>query len=207
MSKSHKVNVTEGGRGPEAAEPERGRAGDPAGGAAREHGCCGGQGDGGCCGDAPAAEASDDPLTRLAQDLKEAQESRLRVLADFQNYQRRSLENESRAKVAGVAGVVRNVIPVLEHFDVALGQGAAMSAEQAAAGVRMLQTELLKALEKSGVERIEPRPGDEFDPRQHEAVMRQPAEGVGADRVSMVFQAGYRLGETVLRPAKVAVAP
>lgn len=189
------------------------------------HGCCGGDGAGDLAGNADAsarhdrddrddrddrADASTTPESRidaLERELAEAKDLRLRTIADYQTAQRRSLENETRARAGGVALAARNVIPVVDHFDLALGQKSGMSVEKAVEGLEMLRTELAKALEKSGVERIEPKPGDEFDPHQHEAVMRQPAKGVDRDQISQIFQPGYRLGETVLRPAKVALAP
>ena len=79
--------------------------------------------------------------------------------------------------------------------------------EQAVQGLSMLHAELAKSLEKVGVERIEPTVGDAFDPGVHEAVMKQPVDGVAPGAISMAFQSGYRLGDSVLRPAKVAVQP
>jgi molecular chaperone GrpE len=111
-----------------------------------------------------------------------------------------------RQNAAGT--VVRQVIPVLDNFDLALAQDPSrMTAEAAVEGLRMVRTELVRALERSGVELIQPKPGDAFDPHQAEAIMQQPAAGIASGHVSMTLQAGYRLGETVLRPAKVAVAP
>ena len=104
--------------------------------------------------------------------------------------------------------VVRHVIPVLDHFDLALAQDPArMTVAAAVDGIRMVRTELIKALERSGVELIQPQQGDAFDPHQAEAIMHRPADGIASGCVSMTLQPGYRLGETVLRPAKVAVAP
>jgi len=171
--------------------------------------------EGGSCADAPAAtpDASEsartpqDQIAQLERSLADAQEQRLRLIAEYQTSQRRALESEVRARGAGVAHMARQIIPVVDNLDLALGQIVGMSAEKAIEGLTMLRAELGKALEKSGIERIEPKSGEEFDPHQHEAVMRQPADGVDRDHISMIFQPGYRLGETVIRPAKVAVAP
>lgn len=111
-------------------------------------------------------------------------------------------------RLNATGAVVRHVIPVLDHFDLALAQDPArMTVAAAVDGIRMVRTELIKALERSGVELIQPTPGDAFDPHQAEAIMHRPADGIGSGCVSMTLQPGYRLGETVLRPAKVAVAP
>lgn len=147
-------------------------------------------------------------LDGVKTQLAETQDLRLRAVADFQNYQRRMADAEVRLAGAGVLSTARNVIPVIEHFDLAISQDPSkMNAEAAHNGLRMLRDELVKALEKTGVETIQPKPGDEFSPLYHEAIMQQAVPGVGSGHVASTFQAGYRLGETVIRAAKVAVAP
>jgi molecular chaperone GrpE len=156
-------------------------------------------------GDATTEESTIDELRRQ---VDERQSAYLRALADFQNFQRRAGENEIRAKDRGVAQVARALVPVLEQMDLALGHDlSALDSAKLAGAVDMIRRELLKALEGQGITRIEPKPGDEFDPMQHEAVMQQAAEGVEPGRIASCFQAGYRLGDTALRPAKVAVTP
>jgi molecular chaperone GrpE len=71
----------------------------------------------------------------------------------------------------------------------------------------MLRAELLKAIERHGIVRIDPARGDEFDPHCHQAVMQQPAEGVKPGCIVQCFQSGYRLGDHILRSAKVVVSP
>jgi molecular chaperone GrpE len=133
---------------------------------------------------------------------------RMRAQADFANFQRRSIENEARARIGGLVQLTRSLMPVLDHFDLALAQDPSkLTVEQLAKSIEMTRAELQKALEQNGIARIEPMPGTEFDPLQHDAVMRQPADGIAPGCVSMRFQTGWRLGESVLRPAKVAVAP
>lgn len=139
------------------------------------------------------------------REIAELNEKYLRTLADFQNFKRRSIENEQRERASGIASVARNLVPVLDQFDLALA--ASGDAERLREGMKLIRHELLKVLSKSGVETIEPAIGDEFEPTMHEAVMRQAAEGVAPDAISMVLQPGYRLGEMVIRPAKVAIAP
>jgi molecular chaperone GrpE len=147
-------------------------------------------------------------IDRLAAERDEAVAARTRALADFANFQRRSVENEARARTAGLVQLARALMPVLDNFDLTLAQDPArMTVEQMAKSIEMTRAELQKALEQNGISRIDPVPGAEFDPMQHDAVMRQPAEGVAPNCVSMRFQTGWRLGESVLRPAKVAVAP
>lgn len=147
-------------------------------------------------------------IERLTQERDEAIDSRKRALADFVNYQRRAGESELRARDGGIMMVARYLMPALDHMDLTLLQKVeAMSVEQLLQATSMLRTELNKALAKSGIERIEPKAGDEFDPHFHEAVMRQPMDGVAANHIAACFQVGYRLGDMTLRPAKVSVTP
>lgn len=155
-----------------------------------------------------AIEMLETRVAELTVQLAEANELRLRAVADFQNYQRRMADAELRLLGAGIVSTARHVIPVIEHFDLAIAQDPAkMNAQAAHEGLRMLRDELVKSLEKSGVEAIAPSAGDEFDPKTHEAVMQQAAPGVASGRVASTFQAGYRMGDTVIRAAKVAVTP
>ena len=157
-------------------------------------------------GETTADEMS--PLAELQKQVEEKQQAYLRVLADFQNFQRRSRENEMRARDHGVSHVARAIIPVLEHVDLALGHDLrALPADTLADSVGLLRSELLKALNQCGIERIEPAVGAEFDPNFHEAVMQIPVDGVSGGHVAQCMQAGYRFGEVPLRSAKVAVTP
>lgn len=174
--------------------------------------CCGGgscgQGEGAgdageCCGDEVDAK-----LAELEAKLAEAEAARLRALADFQNYQRRALSNEQEAKVQGRTAVVQSLLTLLDHFDIALSQDhSKATAEQIVGGVKMIREEFIRVLQSHGVGLINPARGDEFTPGRHEAIMQQAADGVESGRVVSTFQMGYTLGERVVRPAKVAVAP
>jgi molecular chaperone GrpE len=147
-------------------------------------------------------------IEKLMAERDEAIAAKLRAQADFANFQRRSIENEARARTGGLIQLTRSLMPVLDHFDLALAQDhSKLTVEQLAKSIEMTRAELQKALEQNGISRIDPAPGDAFDPMQHDAVMRQPVDGIAAGAISMRLQTGWRLGESVLRPAKVAVAP
>jgi molecular chaperone GrpE len=135
-------------------------------------------------------------------------EARKRALADFRNYQRRALESEHRALESGVARVIRALLPVVDNFDLTLGQKPEqMSVEQLMGAVKIVRAELNKALASQGVQRIDPQRCEPFDPHRHEAVMRQPADDLPPHSVVATMQPGYALGDVVLRPAKVSVSP
>lgn len=139
---------------------------------------------------------------QLRLELHESNEAKLRALADFKNYQRRSIENETRAIESGMARVVRSILPAIEQLNLAIihgGDDAVVHGFQIALG------ELMKGLAECGVATIEPTMGDEFDPQMHEAMMRQEVEGVETDHIVSLMQTGFRLGDIVLQPAKVSV--
>ena len=153
-----------------------------------------------------AALTVEDVIAKLEREITELKDSRLRAVADLQNTARRGVETEARARTQGIMGVARGVVPVLDQFELALAQKG-LTAEQAAQGLKLLQSELWKSLARVGVEMIEPNLGDTFEPGKHEAVLQQAVEGIAAGAVSMKLQNGYRIGDTVLRPAKVAIQP
>jgi molecular chaperone GrpE len=161
--------------------------------------------------EAPHFEMSDDAagvIKQLQAELDEAIEARKRALADFRNYQRRAGESEQVALRSGSARVVKAILPAMDHFDLALMQNAkSMTVEQLMDAVKIVRDEFNKAIAAQGVERIEPQRGEPFDPHRHEAVMRQPMEGIEPNCVVNTMQAGYAMGDQVLRPAKVSVAP
>lgn len=150
--------------------------------------------------------AHDDESAALRAELEDCKKKYLHALADYQNYQRRSFENEREAKRQGVISVVSQLMGVLDNFDLALMQDPAKaSAQQIMQGVSMVKSQMLQTLAAVGVTPIEPAPGDEFDPRRHEAVAHAPVEGIDPGRIGACFQVGYAMADRVLRPAKASI--
>jgi molecular chaperone GrpE len=125
-----------------------------------------------------------------------------RVQADFDNYRKRMAREQSAAVDRGIRKLAEQLLPALDHLDVALG---AIEDPEVVNGVRLVQGEFLAALKRVGVEPFSPD-GDPFDPNEHEAMAQQPVEGVEPGTVVQVYQQGYRLGGQLLRPARVVVA-
>lgn len=151
----------------------------------------------------------EDRVSSLVAELEDAKGRSLRIMADFNNYQRRALQNEKQARQDGVAEVAKTVVGAIDHFDIALNADLSKAtAEQIVSGVRVIREELLKTLAQHGVGLINPAQGELFQPGRHEAVMQMAQDGIESGHIVQTFQAGYTLGaERVLRPAKVAVAP
>jgi molecular chaperone GrpE len=146
-------------------------------------------------------------IQQLTTERDEAEQARMRALADFKNFQRRSIENEQRSRKNGISSIVRGLFPALDNLDLALQNASrATSMEQVIEGITMLKAELERGLETSGIEIISPEANEEFNPERHEAVAQQPFDGVAEGSVAETVQAGYALQEMVLRPAKVVLA-
>jgi molecular chaperone GrpE len=150
-----------------------------------------------------ATAALDDPAP---QDDKAAQYLALaqRTQADFENFRRRATRERGEAEARGVGRLARELLPALDNLERALVATEAQDTEFTK-GVRLVQGELAAALGRSGIEAYSPK-GEPFDPNVHEAMAQHPVEGVASGTVIEVYQPGYRLADTVLRPARVVVA-
>ncbi|MEL7472862.1 MAG: nucleotide exchange factor GrpE [Planctomycetota bacterium] len=148
-----------------------------------------------------------DPIESLQSEVEDLKDKHLRALAEIQNTQRRSRQNEEEARKQGARRILDSVVPVLDHFDLALGlDPATTSAEQIMGGVSAIREEFRKALAAAGVTEIAVEPGAEFDPQRCEAMLRQPSDEVAEGCVIAVLQGGYAMGDRVIRPAKVSVS-
>ncbi len=138
-----------------------------------------------------------------------------RTRADFDNYRKRATREAAAAQERGIAKLAKELLPAIDNLDRAVQAvlAPAPASEQAdspedsqlASGIRLVYAELLAALARVGIEPFSPV-GEPFDPQYHEAVAQTPVEGATSGSVVEVYQPGYRLGETVLRPARVLVA-
>jgi len=167
--------------------------------------------DGGADGHDPADGSAElkgdlDELGELAAKRDEYLALAQRTQADFENYRKRVARESALALQRGVAKLAKELLPAIDNLDRALD--AAATDDPLLDGVRLVRSELSAALARVGVESFTPL-GETFDPAVHEAMatVPQPAEG-GSDSglVVEVYQPGYRLGDSVIRPARVVVA-
>jgi molecular chaperone GrpE len=138
-----------------------------------------------------------------------------RTKADFENYRKRASREAALAQERGVARLAKELLPAIDNLDRAVqaagtaGADAADSGNgadsQLVSGIKLVQADLTAALARAGIESFTPV-GEAFDPHLHEAVAQIPVEGSEPGTVVEVYQPGYRLGETVLRAARVLVA-
>jgi molecular chaperone GrpE len=126
-----------------------------------------------------------------------------RTQADFENYRKRVARDASQAQDRGVAKLAKELLPALDNLDRAIE--AAEDEDPLLAGVRLVRSEIAAALARVGIEAFTPL-GERFDPNQQEAMAQQPVEGAASGTVAEVYQSGYRMGDTIVRPARVLVA-
>jgi molecular chaperone GrpE len=126
-----------------------------------------------------------------------------RVAADFDNYRKRALRDQEALVARAHERLVKELLPVVDDLERALVAAEEHEEAKLEEGVRLVHRELRDALAKEGLVEIET--DGEFDPHVHEALLTQPSdEGDGA--ILQVIQKGYRLGDRVLRPARVVVS-
>jgi molecular chaperone GrpE len=130
----------------------------------------------------------------------------------MENLRRRTEREVADTRAYSVASFARDILAVADNMDRALAALDQELREKADAGIKALldgveitERELLKVLEKHGVKKFEPK-GEKFDPNLHQAMYEMPDPTLPAGTVAQVVQAGYMIGERVLRPALVAVA-
>ena len=127
-----------------------------------------------------------------------------RTQADFENYRKRIAKESAAAQERGTSALAKELLPALDNLDRALE--AAAADDPLLEGVRLVRSELSAGLARVGIKSFSPA-GEPFDPALHEAVATaQAPEGLSSGTVIEVYQPGYRLGASIIRPARVVVA-
>jgi molecular chaperone GrpE len=132
----------------------------------------------------------------------------LRLTAEFDNYKKRAARDRQDAVRFANEGLLRQLIPVIDNFEVALNavrDTGDPALESFRTGVAMISSQLGAVLRAAGVEEIDAQ-GAAFDPRWHEAVSQQESAEVPEGQVLQQLRKGYKLNERLLRPASVVVA-
>jgi molecular chaperone GrpE len=138
----------------------------------------------------PQPEVVDDRLLRLA--------------ADFDNYKKRAARERAEYVARANERLLKELLPVLDDLERALNSAEEHEEAQLEEGVRLVHRSLASLLQRNGVEEISTE--GKFDPHVHEALLAQPAEDREHGDVLDVIQKGYKLGDLVVRPARVIIA-
>lgn len=153
----------------------------------------------------PAAQEESDAAGSDAEaQIAELKDLLLRKAAEFDNYRKRTERERSEFAGFAVAGLLEDILPVLDNFERAL-EAECRNGEEYKTGVKMILEQLRAVLKRHGLEPIEAL-GRQFDPNVHEAMLQEPATGYEEGAVINELQRGYMLKGRVLRPARVKVA-
>ena len=129
----------------------------------------------------------------------------LRLLAEFQNFKKRSAKEKSDIHAYANEKIIGDLLPILDNFERALASNAMDDPEAYAKGMAMIFEQMKTALEKAGLQEIEAL-GKEFNPNMHNAVVSEESNEHESGHVSKELQKGYTLNGKVVRPTMVAVA-
>src|SRR6476660_9936568 len=158
----------------------------------------------------------DDPeegsLELLVKEAAESRDKMLRTLAEMENLRKRTAREVADARAYGITGFARDILDIADNLQRALDAIPAEAKETADPGIKafiegveLTERSLLNSLEKNGVKKFDPS-GEKFDPNFQQAMYEVPDPSVPPGTVVQVVQAGYMIGDRVLRPALVAVA-
>jgi molecular chaperone GrpE len=149
----------------------------------------------------PAEQAVEQDLEELLQRAERERDEYLtlaqRTQADFENYRKRMSREVSMAEGRGLAKLAKELLPAIDALELGLERTDDES-------LRLVHQQLVAALTRVGIEPYSPE-GEPFDPVVHEAMSQIPVEGAEPGTVAEVYQRGYRMDGTILRPAKVVV--
>ena len=150
-----------------------------------------------------AAEQPKNEAEAAQKELAETKDRYLRLMAEYENYRRRTQREKEAVYPEAVAATVKELLPVLDNFERALE--AACTDENYRKGVEMIYNSLQETLKKMGLTAFG-EAGESFDPNFHNAVMHVENPELGKNVVAQVFQKGYRIEERILRHAMVQTA-
>ncbi|MDY4678657.1 nucleotide exchange factor GrpE [Bifidobacterium tsurumiense] len=148
------------------------------------------------------SDASEDTLTPLGKAKKEAAEyleALQRERAEFINFRNRSAKEQERFRQHGIIDVLTALLPALDDIDRIREHGEMDDSFKA------VSAKIDKTFEKFGVEKFGEK-GEEFDPTRHDAILHKPDAEASTETVDTVVEAGYRIGDRVIRAARVVVA-
>ena len=152
---------------------------------------------------AEAGVTLEEQLAALEAERDEHLNDLKRVAAEFENYRKRVLRDQESLVARAHERLVKELLPVLDDLERALAAAEEHEEAKLEEGVRLVHRELADALEREGLAEIETT--GVFDPHVHEALLSQPSDKQEGS-VLEVVQKGYRLGDRVLRPARVVIA-
>ncbi len=155
------------------------------------------------------SEETEAEVSGAEAELAEMKDRYMRLLAEYDNFRRRTQKEKENIYADAVAEVVKEWLPLVDDIERAVASSEDMdeqSVEKVAEGIRLIDKQVGNVLAKLNVEEIEGKEGDSFDPNLHEAVMHVDDESLGEQAIAQVFQKGYSCKGRVIRHSVVKVA-
>jgi len=146
----------------------------------------------------------EDRVAELERERDEYLDSLRRLKAEFDNFRKRTESERAAQSARAGESLVKELLPVLDDLERALVAAEEHEEAKLEDGVRLVHRALADVLARTGLAELET--DGAFDPHVHEALLAQPVEGAEPGSIVQVLQKGYRLGDRVLRPARVVVA-
>jgi molecular chaperone GrpE len=154
----------------------------------------------------PAPEAAiEEELADARRRAEEYLAQLQRVAADFDNYRKRIARDAADQAARAGESLIGELLPVLDNLERALDASEHHEEAKVAEGVQFVRQQLVDLLTRRGLEELDAAPGEPFDPHVHEALSHQPSEHPEGS-IAAVWQRGYRVGNRVVRPARVVVS-
>ena len=144
-----------------------------------------------------------DPLAAAEAKAQEHLDDLKRLAAEFENYKKRTAREQASLSTRATERLVKELLPIVDDLERALEAAEEHEEAKLEEGVRLVHRQLAAALQREGLAEIET--SGKFDPHVHEALLSQPSDA-DEGNVIEVLQKGYRLGDRVLRPARVVVS-
>ncbi|MBE6805998.1 MAG: nucleotide exchange factor GrpE [Clostridia bacterium] len=151
----------------------------------------------------PRKNKKDEEIKELTLKLEEEHNLLLRTAAEFDNYKKRTDREKLTVGEYAKADVIKKILPVLDNIERAAGLDT--TSADYIKGIELIVKQLLSLAENIGIVPLA-AVGEEFNPSYHDAVMHIDDENLGENVIAEVLQQGYKIGETVIRPAMVKVA-
>jgi molecular chaperone GrpE len=146
---------------------------------------------------------TDEPIEQNVEEEQEVDDRLLRLAADFENYKKRAARERAEYVALANERLVKELLPILDDLERALSAAEEHEEARLEEGVRLVHRSLAQLLAREGLKEIETE--GQFDPHVHEALLSQPSEAEEGAVID-VIQKGYRLGDRVIRPARVIVS-
>ncbi len=151
----------------------------------------------------PRKNKKDEEIKQLFAKVEEEHNLLLRTAAEFDNYKKRTERERLTIGEYAKADVIKKILPVLDNIERAAGMDT--TSPDYIKGIELIIKQLLALTENIGIVPLA-KVGDEFNPSLHDAVMHIEDENLGENVIADVLQQGYKIGDTVIRPAMVKVA-